>query len=209
MQVTLFGATGKVGRLVIKKALEKDMTIVAFVHTTQPDFANNPRIKLIAGDIHNPADISRAIEGSDVVVSTLSSWGTKDKDILTTCMTHLIPAMEHAGIKRIISLTGADAFTPKETPNTVRKLTHKLFSLLAPKVMQDGEKHMALLSQSSLDATIIRSPVMTDEEYSGYELQSAPLKPWATIPRSCVANAIVNLLFIQDFIRQAPFIAKK
>ncbi len=207
MQITIFGANGKVGRKVVAKLLEQGHLVVAFVHS-ESRLTPNPHLNIIQGDVRSASDVSAALKGSDAVISTMGSWGTKSKDILEKGMEVIIPAMESAKIKRIISLTGGDARDKQDKPQILNTLSHFSLSLLAPKILRDGEKHIALLRASSLDWTVLRSPVMLKKLKPGFRIQSTPLKPWAVITRDDVANALVKLAVNNYFNKSSPFIAR-
>ena len=78
MQITIFGANGKVGSLVVEMALQKGLHVVAFSHGKSL-FTPSDNLRIVQGDVYNAADVSSALSGSDVVVSTLGSWGTPKK----------------------------------------------------------------------------------------------------------------------------------
>src|SRR5690242_9717687 len=101
MIVPVFGASGRVGRLVVAEALARGHTVRAFIHRTN-NFELHPQLSVAQGDIHDPQAVKQAIQGSDAVISTLASWGSSTKDIVSAAMRTIIPAMEAAGIERII-----------------------------------------------------------------------------------------------------------
>lgn len=81
MQVTIFGANGKIGTLVVTELLARKNSVKAFVHNhaTLPE---NVNLTVVKGDIHSATDVSQALQGSQAVISALGSWGTPQKDIL-------------------------------------------------------------------------------------------------------------------------------
>jgi putative NADH-flavin reductase len=204
-QITVFGANGRVGRRVVAELLQRGDRVVAFVHS-KTDLTPSNRLQIVSGDIYSPADVERALTGSRVVVSALGSWGTPRKDILTVGMTHIIPAMKRAGSATIVSLTGADARAPGDTFGIVHRLMHALLMVIVPKIMIDGEQHIALLAKSNLDWTVIRSPVMRSGNSGQYVLtQKRPL-PWRTVAYDTVALAIVNSTQDRTWAKAAPYI---
>jgi putative NADH-flavin reductase len=106
MKITVFGANGNVGRLVVENALHQGHEVIAFIHGDNP-FKASDKLSVIKGDIYNQKDVEKALNGSQAVISTLGSWGTPNKNILSAGMKNIIPKMQDAGINRIISLTGA------------------------------------------------------------------------------------------------------
>jgi putative NADH-flavin reductase len=205
MHITVFGGSGKVGRLVVARLLEDGHRITVFVHSNAP-FGNNVNLNIIKGDVRNAADVTKALQGSEAVISTLGSWGTKSKDIVSTGMKRIIPVMEADGIRRIISLTGSGAQAPGERSSRLDRLGRPAVELIAGKILADSEDHIKRLADSSLDWTIIRSPVMRGFGKQDYHLSLKAPAPWATVHRDAVANALVEQLDSHDFIRSAPYI---
>lgn len=207
MQITVFGASGKVGRRVVELALKRGYTVVAVVHRRDP-FQGTPNLIVRRGDIRNPRDVEVALKGSRAVVSCLGSWGTKTKDILTTGMRVIIPEMEELGIRRIVTLTGADALAPWERAEGAHALSHTALRLLAGKVLEDGELHMRLLSASKLYWTTLRSPVMTTFGRADYVLGMEHPAVRATVHRQAVAKALVDQIIQPQYVYKAPFISR-
>lgn len=208
MKVTVFGANGKVGQLVVNHALQNNFKVVGFAHNSS-GLTSNENLKYVNGDVYNLSDVDQAIKGSEVVISALGSWGTSNKDILSEGMKNIIPTMEKYGINRIISLTGADAGINSDIDSPISKLTKIIFKLIAKKILIDGQNHIELLAKSKLDWTVIRSPVMNNKgNESNYELNLSKPLPWSTINRNSVAHSMVKLAINDDFINSAPYIRR-
>jgi putative NADH-flavin reductase len=205
MQVTIFGASGKVGQLTVAAARAEGHSVVAFVHASNP-FAGDSSIQVVQGDIHVPADIAKALQGSQAVISALGSWHTKRKDVLSVAMTSIIPVMTEQGISRIVTLTGSAAFDSTDTVSLDQRLLHFVFGCIAPRIQKDGEQHIRVLRASNLNWTTIRSPGMTTFGSPMYVLRTKLPSVFRTIQRRAVAQALVDQLEATDFIHAAPAI---
>jgi putative NADH-flavin reductase len=205
MQITVFGANGKVGQLVVERLLADGHSVVAFVHQ-QSAFEPSEQLKIIKSDVHNAAFVEAALRGSGAVVSALGSWHTPTKDILSSAMNNIIPAMQKQGVRRIVSLTGSAAWAPGDNITFSNKMQHRLFSLGAKAILRDAEKHLEALHASKLDWTVLRSPVMRDKPDPGYELNGDLPGIFETIPRESVARALVDQLTDARFLQLAPHI---
>lgn len=207
MQITVFGAGGKVGSRVVRLALAAGYDVVAFVHTAAP-FLERKGVKIIRGDVNLPEDVRLALVGSDAVVSALASWHTEAKDIQSAGMLNIVTAMKTIGIKRIISVTGTDARFKGDQPKLANKVSRYILGIIANKVIVDGENHMKILDASGLDWTVLRSPVMVQSGPATYHLQLGITPPWLTIPYDAVAHALVNEVEDKYHFHQAPFITR-
>ena len=205
MNITIFGANGKVGSIVTQKLLDAGHTVTACVYGNS-SFADNPQLHVVQCDIRNKTDVENALQGADAVVSTLGSWGTKSKDILTVGMQSIIPAMQAQGVKRIVSLTGSAATAPGDQWGLIDKANRLLLAVIAPKILADGENHLNQLAASLLDWTVVRSPVMNTKGSAAYQLNTTVPGPLETINRSAVAQAMVDQLGSDTFVKKAPHI---
>lgn len=207
MRITVFGASGKVGRQVVQLALGDGHQVKAFVHSNNP-FEPQGGLSVVKGDIHDEVAVQEAVQGSEAVISCLGSWHTKSKDIVSSGMRTIIPVLEVGGPTRLITLTGGGAIWEKDKPSMFDRLSHRLLSIGAGKILYDGEEHLRMLSASKLDWTAIRSPVMTNGQASGYKLVIDLPPPWALIPRATVARCLVNQLSTRENLRSAPVIRR-
>jgi putative NADH-flavin reductase len=202
MKILVFGASGKVGRLVITELLGRGHEVTAFVHSHElPD---TPHLTSVRGDIYDRSSVQAAIANQEVIISALSSWGSKDKNVLSTAMQMIVPAAEAAGIRRLVSLTGDGAQAAGDSVSFLKHLTHPLLNFLAPKILRDGEDHIEILAHSKLNWVVLRSPVMTNRPAGRYALsvKSAGL----LIPRTTVAKAMTDLAESSEHPGSAPFI---
>ncbi|HEX8182700.1 MAG TPA: NAD(P)H-binding protein [Candidatus Saccharimonadales bacterium] len=208
MKIVIFGASGKVGRQVAQEALKRGHDITVFVHHTPP--SDDPHLRIIRGDVHDKASIEQALDGQDAVICTLGSWGTKQKDILSSAMHSIVPAMEQRGIHRIVSLTGNVAAAPNEKLSFAFIAARTVLGKLAPKILRDSENHIAQLAASQLDWTVVRSPVMVPHGSPTYALKHTGSLLSATVNRTAVAYSLIDLLesTSTEWHRQAPYIAR-
>lgn len=205
MRIIVFGAGGKVGRLIVGELLNRGHQVTAFVHSKSP-FNADTNLQIVKGDIYLPKQVAEAMIGQEMVISALGSWHTPGKDVLTVGMTSIIPAMKTVGIRRIVSLTGHYAFAPGDATSNFDRLTHAAMELVAPKVLHDGENHIRVLQGSGLDWTVLRSPLMTKKPTADYALQAKRPLPWTTISRLAVVRAMADQSADNRFYGQAPFV---
>lgn len=205
MRVVVFGASGRVGSLVVELLLAAGHEVTATVHSKN-SFDDNVKLMVVQLDVHDSKAVEVAVHGTDAVISTLSNWGSEKGDVLTAAMKTIVPAMQQHNITRIISLTGNAAFSSDDKPSLVQKANRAMLQKIAPKVLADGEQHMEVLRASDLDWTVIRSPVMNTLGGESYKLKKELSGGTATIHRQAVAQAIVDQLEDTRWLRQTPTI---
>ncbi|BCL33153.1 NAD(P)-dependent oxidoreductase [Streptomyces aurantiacus] len=69
MKISLFG-TGFVGHVLARELADRAHTVTAVARHPDPQLA--PRIRTIAGSVHDPAVVAEATAGADIIVSALS-----------------------------------------------------------------------------------------------------------------------------------------
>ena len=209
MKIVVFGASGRVGHKVVNQLLANGHTVKAVVHNHNP-FGNDKNLQVINGDVHSAKDVRVAVKGCGAVVCALSSWGTATQDIQVAAMTNIIPAMKLEGIQRIVSVTGAGVIAVNDPPSWFARLGRTFIRLVARRVFDDGERHLAMLYQSELDWTVIRSPIMRDKGKPGcFTLSNRAPLPWATVVRDDVAKSMSDLVVNRKWIKQSPYIKRK
>lgn len=205
MKVIVFGANGRVGSLVVKELLARGHEVTAFVHGNN-SFASHPLLHVVSGDVQDPQDVVGALKNVQVVISTLGSWGTPTKDILSKGMQAIVPAMQAQGLTRIVSLTGSAACKPGDNWGFFAKLARQGLKLIAPEILKDGEQHIQTLIDSGLQWTVVRSPVMKDGDSTSYTLNDKVPGALERVNRQAVAKALVDRLSNETFVQQAPHI---
>lgn len=204
MKVVIFGANGRVGTLLTHALLDRGHQVTAFVHGSSN--GEHKHLKVVTGDIYDATLVADVIASQDVVVSTLGSWGTKNKDILATGVTHMLAAMKQHAVPRIVTLTGTAALLPNEKVTLLTKIDRQLLARIDKKILQDGERHLALLTESDTNWTSLRSPIMnTKGDPTRYHVNHHHTLPFATVHRGSVVNAMVDIIENQDpWLSQAP-----
>lgn len=204
MKFIVFGANGRVGSKVVSELLDRGHSVRAFVHSGS--LPEHEKLEIVKGDATNKEDVYRAVRGVNVVVSCLGSWGTENKNVLSTAMKFIVPAMEEQGIRRIVSLTGNAARLPDETLPIILRLSRNLLKIGQGNILEDGEKHLEILANSSLKWTVVRSGIMHRGGKSSYVLRNE--KGSMVIPRQAVVNAIADLSETTEWSGQEPFILR-
>jgi putative NADH-flavin reductase len=207
MQITIFGGSGKVGRLAIELALQQGFVVRALVHET-PLQTIHPRLQTVEGSVTDPRAVSEALKGSSVAIITLGSWG-KQKHTIVSAGTHtIIEALHAQNIRRCISVTGAAACLPNERLNWRDRTGYTVMRFFLRNILDDGEAQLRLLSASNLTWTCIRSPAMTRGRSVRYRLSKRFKPVFATISRYAVAQCLVDQITDTTYICEAPTIRR-
>lgn len=207
--IALFGATGRTGKLFLAKALSAGYHVKALVRNAAKLDVKHTNLTLITGDVLNAADVKATIEGTTAVVSLFGHVKGSPEWVQTEGTQHMIDAMHHLGIKRIISLSGGGLpFPEKDQPKFADKLIRFIMKVAVPKILNDAIRHAEILGHSGLDWTIVRGPRLTDAEEKGqYKVGWVGVNSSTQISRADLASFILVTLAKQSFVRQMPFVS--
>ena len=101
MRIAIFGATGSVGKLLVRQALDAGYEVRAFVRNPEKLALNHAQLTVIQGDVlHDHAQIQSAVAGSDAVIVALGA-GAKGK-VRSQGTQNVIAAMRQAGVRDLI-----------------------------------------------------------------------------------------------------------
>lgn len=71
MRIVVFGANGLTGRLLTEQALAAGHHVAAVTRRPAGFPITNDRLSVVEADVHDAEAVNRAVEGADVVLSTL------------------------------------------------------------------------------------------------------------------------------------------
>ena len=167
MQITIFGATGMVGKHLVKLALANGHTVVAFGRNVtdllDADKAND-QLKAIKGYVFDDHDVKEAIKGSGAVISVLGGAFDGSDQTRSLGIKNIIKQMEAAGIKRIVALGGMGALNANEEGLIMDQPSYPA------EYIPVGKEHLRAyeyLKESKLDWTFVCSPDIKDEANTG------------------------------------------
>ena len=208
MKLTIFGAAGRTGILLVQQALDAGHDVVALVRTPSKLSIKNERLTVVQGDVANLADVENVVEGADAVLSVLGHVKGSAPDILTYAMHNIITAMDKYGVKRLVSMSGASIYAPQDKPKLVNRLI-KLFTQAATgSLLQDGQQQLKVLQNSDVDWVIVRGPILTDGPHTGtYRVGWTGVNTGIRVSRADVADFTLKQVTDTTYLRQAPLIS--
>lgn len=203
--VLVIGASQGIGLETVKAALAAGHRVRGFARSAGRMEVTGPNFDPFPGDALNAADIAAALDGIDVVVQAL---GVPGKDLLgpVTLFSRstgvLVPAMESAGVARIIAVTG---FGTGDSRDAIGLLQRVPFRLVLGRAYDDKDVQEMRIRRSSLEWTFVRPGILTPGSASGrYKVLTDPAS-WRNglISRADVARFIVGEIDRPAHVRKA------
>lgn len=208
MNILVFGASGKVGRHVVERAIAASHHVTAFVRNPAKPGLLHDGLRIVQGDVHDAHQVREAVRGQEAVISVIGHTKTSRGDVLTELAAHLIPAMEEEGVRRLVSLVGAGVPDPADLPSIGKTLMRGAMKLFVRDMLHDAERHAAALRSSDLDWTLVRPPRLTDEPgRNEYRTGILKLGPTERISRADLAGFMLRLATSDEYVRSAPMIS--
>lgn len=200
MKLTVFGATGATGQLIVAQALEKGYVVTAMTRNPSTFSLHHDHLHIIKGDIQIPEDVDAAIVGQDAVVSAL---GPNQRGIVTVCTEgarHMLAAMKRHAVRRIVAISAYGAGTSHH-----KNLFNLLLWLSVKEKMLDKERMEALIQNSAMDWTLVRPSFLTNGPLTQSYQTAADLRMKITsnISRANVAHFVLDALVAPSTFSQA------
>ena len=204
MKLLVLGATGGIGREIVRQAAERNHEVTAFVRAPERLKSIGARFGVIRGDPLSSAELARAIEDQDAI---LSGFGPRvpiaktDSNLLHRFGVALSEAMRKVGLRRAVIVSTAFLFKDSILPPT--NLVGRLFF---PNMVADATEMESLFQKSGLDWTLVRPPRLTNgRRRNRYRVREGHLPGFGfTISRADVAafmiRAAENRAFIQKVV---------
>lgn len=203
MKIIVFGASGSVGKEIVKQGLDRDHEITAFVRNPeQLAWEEHPNLQVCKGNVLNVQDVEQALMGQDAVLCALGDGNVgKIRGIGTS---NIINGMNQTGIQRLICQSTMGAGDSYNNLNFLWK--YLMFGFLLKRVLPDHNAQEKYIRESGLDYTIIRPSALKDgpvtNDYHAI-LDRASQKLSLKINRADVADFMLKQLFDPTFINSA------
>ena len=112
MKLTVFGASGRTGHLLVEQALQAGHEVTAFVRTPSKLGIKDARLAVVQGDVADVSQVRKAVARADVVLSVIGPARNSPPDMLSGAARNIVSAMQQEGVTRLIALTGAGVAGP-------------------------------------------------------------------------------------------------
>ena len=206
MKVTVFGATGNSGRRVVAAALAAGHAVSVLVRDPAR-LADADGLRVVAGDITDEAAVEQAVAGSEGVIWAVGpSSNTPDQPLLfETAARTLVAAMQRAGARRLVALSGAGVTVPGETKPLAHRLASVFVGLMVRHVVDAKQREYAVFAASGLDWTLVRPPRVVDGPPSG-QRRAGDRPAGARVTSADLAEFMVEQLTDITYLGRAPYV---
>ncbi len=221
MKLTIFAATGGVGRQLLQQAVAAGHDVTAVVRN--PAKLAGEAVRVVTADLAaaDPATLESAVGGADAVLSGLGPHSNADAGIAASGTAAIVAAMQATQVRRIVVVSAAPVATvaspgrpnpPKHDPGDgffMRHLFTHVASAMFGKVYADLAQMEDILAGSGLDWTVVRPPQLTDKPFTGRyrTAYGQNIRGGWSVSRADVAHLMLRVLEQPETIKQTMGIA--
>ncbi|MDG4789754.1 NAD(P)H-binding protein [Micromonospora sp. WMMD1102] len=222
MKLTIFAASGGIGRHLLRQAVDAGHDVTAVVRDPARLSGEPEGVRIVRGDLGHPdpAPLADAVDGADAVLSGLGPRSMADSGVTSRGTRAIVTAMRARGVRRIVVVSAAPVSTvaapgqrkpspdPGEGP-LVRYLLGPILKTVLRRHYVDLAVTEELLRDSDLDWTVVRPPRLTDRPLTGAyrTAYGRSVRGGLVVPRADVAHCMLRALEQPETIRQAVAVA--
>ncbi len=207
-KILVVGGSKGIGLACVKEALARGHGVRALARSAGDMALDDPSLEKRAGDATSAGDVTAALVGVDAVIQALGVPAGKllrPVKLFSQATSVLIPAMEQAGVKRLIAVTGFGAGDSRKAIARWQRLPFRAF---LGRAYDDKSVQERMIEQSGLDWTIVRPGVLTNgTKTDRYKVLTEP-EAWRNgiISRADVAAFVVDQIDKNEMIGKKPVI---
>lgn len=193
MKITIFGSSGRTGRILCTAALSRGHEVTAHVRSPDGIADLDPAIERVVGELSDSATLARAVSGSRIVISALGTTERKPNTVLSDATLRILAEMKAAGAGHFAAITSLGCGDSYGQVNS--RLMKLVIRTLAKEIWADKDRQERAIARSGLDYLIVRPGGLTDKPPSGSwtELRSGDrMKGKQMIARADVADYILD-----------------
>ncbi|MHB8417434.1 MAG: NAD(P)-dependent oxidoreductase [Myxococcales bacterium] len=221
MKLTLFAATGGIGRQILEQALAAGHEVTAVVRNRAK---LSREVRAVEVDLSRPdaAALEAAVRGCDAVLSGLGARSRAEVGVAATGTQAIVRALKAAGARRLVVVSAAPIGTvpsalrprpPKHDPGDgflMRHLLAPLIKSLLRAHYHDLARMEDVVRDSGLDWTIVRPPRLTNGPLTGtYRTALGEnLRGGTSISRADVAHLMLRAVAQPELVGQIVGIAR-
>lgn len=209
MNITIFGASGTIGKLLVQQALEKGHFVNAYVRDGSKLNLAHPNLHVSKGELNNKTEIISVVSGANAVVSVLGPPLVRNYDGMPLADAHryIISAMKEKGVKRFITLATPSVKFEKDKRSVATVLPGMMAKLFFPKPYKEIVEIGNIVKGSDVDWTIVRIIAPNNKPANGkIKVSFGDKKLSFGISRADIAAFILKEAEVGMYIKSMPII---
>jgi putative NADH-flavin reductase len=208
-RVLIVGATGGTGRQLVAQALERGYEVTALVRDPTKLDTVHPSLRIVKGDVRDPASCADAVRGTEAVVCALGHRGYwSPARTLSRGTANLLDAMRREGSRRFVCETSLGL------GDSVLRLgplyTLFVIPVVLPVYFLDKARQERVVASSAVEWVIVRPGILNDGPKRGRVRHGTDVgSVWGMtrVSRADVAAFMLDQLESDAYLGRAPGVA--
>ncbi|WP_031477889.1 NAD(P)-dependent oxidoreductase [Streptomyces bicolor] len=196
MKLTVFGATGGIGKEIVRQALDAGHEVTAVVRDTARLPLTGDRLEVFRADLTDPGALRPAVAGRDAVLSGLGARGRGDAGVAARLTRTVLAALEAEEVRRLLVVSAAPVGPEPEGDGFLDRAVRGIVSAVLKDIYADLRVMEAEVARGDVDWTVVRPPRLQDKPVTGrYRtvVGGFPLRG-RFIGRADVAHAMLGMI---------------
>ncbi|MER5308164.1 SDR family oxidoreductase [Streptomyces sp. NPDC002773] len=209
MKLTVFGATGGIGREIVGQALASGHEVTAVVRNPAGLTATGERLTVLRADLSDPETLRGAVKGRDAVLSGLGARSRADAGVAARLTRSVLTAMEAEKVRRLLVVSAAPLGPVPDGHAVLDKAVLAIINTVLKDVYADLRVMESDLAASTADWTSVRPPKLTDKPRTGrYRTVVGGTPPRGrSLARADVAHAMLAMIDDPATVKQGVGVA--
>lgn len=210
MVIAVLGATGFVGKVLVRQLLEAGIRVKSLVRDPEKLGELKARVDYTVGSAERLESLKAVIGGSDAVISTLAPSKTNPGDprVYEGIMRNVVAAMESAGVERLVHIGGAGyRIVDGERWQFSRRFLRAMLLLLQGPIMEAKRLEWQVIRGSSLAWTLVRPPAILPKREGRPLVADERLLSSLSVDVESLARFLVDAARSGEWIGKAPLVS--
>jgi putative NADH-flavin reductase len=204
--LAVIGGTGKSGKFLVNQLLHQGISIKLLLRNPENLQVSNPLIEVVQGDARDYESMLKLLRNCQAIISTLGQ-PKGEPSIFSQATRNIIRAMNEVNIHRYIVTTGLSVDTPLDQKSSKTRYATDWMKTNFPETTLDKQLEYRFLSQSTIDWTLVRLPLIEQSEKRSEIKMSLEDCPGDGVSAANLAHFLIQQLEDNSLIKAAPFIA--
>ncbi|MFC9947289.1 NAD(P)-dependent oxidoreductase [Streptomyces pratensis] len=209
-RLTVFGATGGVGREIVRQAQAAGHEVTAVVRDPArlPEGLHGTALHAVV-PLGDAGAVRKAVAGRDAVLSGLGARGRKAGDVAERLTVQVLEAMEAEEVRRLLVVSAAPVGPEPADDPLLDRAVRKVIGVVLKDVYADLTRMEAALAASAADWTSVRPPKLTNGPLTGSyrTVVGGTPRSGRSLARADVAHAMLTLVDEPAAVRQGVGVA--
>ncbi|MFI7402606.1 NAD(P)-dependent oxidoreductase [Streptomyces sp. NPDC049541] len=167
MNLTVFGATGGIGREIVRQALGAGHRVTAVVRDPARLDVTGDALEVFRADLTDPDELRAAVSGRDAVLSGLGARSRKDAGVATRLTRTVLRAMETERVRRLLVVSAAPVGPAPDGDGAFDRAMRGVVSAVLKDIYTDLRGMEDELARSGTDWTSVRPPRLQNKPLTG------------------------------------------